>query len=43
MFMLLVRIDEEELGIGFNVMGRKDFFEKFTICFSDEKKIIQFI
>ena len=53
MFRLPVRIDEkeyearigfsEELGIGFNIMGRKDFFEKFTICFSDEKKIIQFV
>ena len=53
MFRLPVRIDEEEfeaqigfseeLGIGFNIMGRKDFFEKFTICFSDEKKVVQFI
>ena len=53
MFRLPVKIDEEEfeaqigfseeLGIGFNIMGRKDFFERFTVCFSDEKKMIQFI
>ena len=32
----------EELGIGFNIMGRKDFFRKFTICFCEERSIIQF-
>ncbi len=52
LFRLPVKIDEvefeaqigfsEELGIGFNIMGRKDFFEKFTICFSDKSGVIQF-
>lgn len=52
LFGLSVRIGEvefkaqigfsEELGIGFNIMGRKDFFEKFTICFNDKKGVIQF-
>ena len=53
LFKLPVKIDDvefkanigfsEELGIGFNIMGRKDFFEKFTICFSDKEKMIQFV
>ena len=32
----------EGLGIGFNIMGRKDFFENFKVCFSDKKGLIQF-
>ena len=32
----------KELGVGFNIMGRKDFFEKFTVCFNDKKGIVQF-
>ena len=32
----------EELGTGFNIMGRKDFFEKFKVCFDDTKSVIQF-
>lgn len=32
----------EQLGIGFNLLGRKDVFEIFKVCFSDEKGIISF-
>jgi hypothetical protein len=32
----------EKLGIGFNLLGRKDVFEKFRVCFSDSKKILSF-
>jgi len=32
----------EGLGIGFNIMGRKDFFEKFRVCFNDKTDMIQF-
>lgn len=32
----------EKLGIGFNLIGRKDFFEYFTICFSDKKRVLTF-
>lgn len=30
------------LGIGFNLIGRKDIFETFRICLSDKKKIVTF-
>ena len=33
----------KDLGVGFNVMGRKDVFERFTICFHDKDSIIRFI
>ncbi len=32
----------ENLGIGFNLLGRKDVFEKFHVCFDDTKKIVSF-
>lgn len=32
----------ENLGIGFNLLGRKDVFEKFRVCFDDTKKIVSF-
>ncbi len=32
----------EKLGVGFNLLGRKDVFNAFRVCFSDEKKIISF-
>jgi hypothetical protein len=32
----------EGLRIGFNIMGRKDFFEKFKVCFNDRTGVIQF-
>jgi len=48
-----VKISEEEfkanigfskqLGIGFNILGRKDFFEKFKVCFNEKEKVVEFI
>jgi len=32
----------EKLGIGFNILGRTDIFDKFVICFDDMKNIITF-
>ncbi|MDP2753314.1 MAG: hypothetical protein Q8P40_02860 [Nitrospirota bacterium] len=32
----------EQLGVGFNLLGRKDIFERFKVCFSDSKKIVSF-
>lgn len=31
------------LGIGFNLLGRKDIFERFVVIFDDLKKTITFI
>lgn len=31
------------LGIGFNIIGRKDFFERFKICFDESEKIVEII
>ena len=40
---LLVEVGfSEKLGIGFNLLGRKNIFEKFMVCFSDKRKIISF-
>lgn len=49
---LLVQLAEKEfkavigfsrsLGIGFNVIGRKDIFESFRICFDDKEKFVEF-
>ncbi len=30
----------DKLKIGFNILGRRDFFEKFTICFNDSEATI---
>lgn len=30
------------LGIGFNIIGREDIFEKFIICFDESEKIVEF-
>lgn len=30
------------LGIGFNILGRLDIFEKFRVCFDETEKIIEF-
>jgi len=32
----------EKLGIGFNLLGRKDVFDRFRVCFSDATKIVSF-
>lgn len=31
------------LGVGFNLLGRKDIFEHFDITFSDSAKVVTFI
>lgn len=33
----------EKLGVGFNLLGRKDVFERFKVCFSDKENLITFI
>ncbi|MDI6708380.1 MAG: hypothetical protein QMD21_05920 [Candidatus Thermoplasmatota archaeon] len=33
----------EKLGIGFNILGRKDFFDRFVFCFDDERKVLRVI
>jgi hypothetical protein len=30
-----------ELGIGFDILGREGFFDRFIICFDDRKKILK--
>ncbi len=32
----------KQLGIGFNIIGRKDIFEKFIVCFNDGEKYLEF-
>ncbi len=32
----------EKLRIGVNLLGRKDIFEKFQVCFSDVTKVVSF-
>lgn len=32
----------EHLGVGFNLLGRKDIFERFKVCFSDSRKVVSF-
>jgi predicted aspartyl protease len=32
----------KQLGIGFNIIGRKDIFEKYKICFDEKEKIVEF-
>ncbi|MEW6419606.1 MAG: hypothetical protein AB1480_16080 [Nitrospirota bacterium] len=32
----------EHLGVGFNLLGGKDIFERFKVCFSDSNKIVSF-
>ena len=48
---LKVRFSEKEffatigfsarLGVGFNLIGREDFFEQFRICFNDREKVLE--
>ena len=33
----------KRLGIGFNIIGRRDNFDVFDICFSDKKKETKFL
>ncbi len=30
-----------QLGIGFNIIGRKDVFERFVICFDEKNRIVE--
>lgn len=32
----------EKLGIEFNILGRKDIFEEFRVCFSDKEEKVTF-
>ncbi len=32
----------EKLGIGFNILGRSNVFDKFIICFDDTKNCVTF-
>ena len=32
----------EKLGVGFNLLGRKDVFKAFRVCFSDAKQVVAF-
>jgi len=32
----------DELGIAFNLLGRKTIFDKFEICFNDKGKFVNF-
>ncbi|MBU7011157.1 MAG: hypothetical protein HXS46_10735 [Theionarchaea archaeon] len=31
----------KHLGIGFNIIGRKDIFERFIICFDEKNKVVE--
>jgi len=31
----------KQLGIGFNLLGRRSFFDRFKICFDDGKKFVE--
>ena len=33
----------KEIGVGFNILGRKDIFDKFKICFDERNKEIDFM
>lgn len=33
----------KQLGIGFNILGRKDIFERFKVCFDEKEKVVEFI
>ncbi|MEW6096317.1 MAG: hypothetical protein AB1567_07310 [bacterium] len=30
------------IGIGFNVIGRLDIFNRFKVCFDEEEKMVEF-
>jgi len=53
MFMLNIQIRDDvseasvgfskQPGIGFNILGRKDVFERFRVCFDEKDRIVEFI
>ena len=30
------------LGVGFNIIGRRDVFDRFRVCFDDAEKFVEF-
>lgn len=30
----------DQLGVGFNLLGRRTFFDRFQICFNDQKRFV---
>lgn len=32
----------KKLGVGFNILGRKDIFNKFQVCFNDKHEMLTF-
>jgi hypothetical protein len=30
-----------QLGIGFDIIGRRDIFERFVICFDEKNKLVE--
>ena len=33
----------KQLGIGFNIIGRRDIFERFKVCFMETERVVEFI
>ena len=33
----------DQLGIGFEILGREDFFDRFIICFDDRERVLKVI
>ena len=33
----------KQLGIGFNIIGRRDIFERFKVCFMENERVVEFI
>jgi hypothetical protein len=33
----------DRLGIGFDILGREGFFDRFVVCFDDEKRILKIL
>ncbi len=31
----------EQLGVGFNLLGRRGFFDQFHICFNDQQRFVE--
>ena len=31
----------DQLGVGFNLLGRRSFFDRFQICFNDRKRVVE--
>jgi len=33
----------DKLGIGFDILGREGFFDRFVVCFDDRRRILKII